>query len=204
MCGVLCTITRAAAVVYRGPTDLRSISSVRLKQPYHALVLRRPVASKSSLSPDGRSRVCRKLVGVVVGQAVTAGKSFCWLWALRAGRRGGAVGKRCPNPLHKVLMVHRVIRGEAVTKVILAPPHLLLVQPLLGKRRGQHPDLQVAEQVSLCPSVSCPSHCPGRPREINFMSRYICFSQNGPFDVSFEELCSKAKNPGGFFRKIVF
>ena len=47
-------------------------------------------------------------------------------------------------------------------------------------------------------------HRPGRPREINFMSRYICFSQNGPFDVSFEELFSKAKNPGGFFRKIVF
>ena len=48
------------------------------------------------------------------------------------------------------------------------------------------------------------SHRPGRPREINFMSRYICFSQNGPFDVSFEELFSKAKNPGGFFRKNVF
>ena len=48
------------------------------------------------------------------------------------------------------------------------------------------------------------THRPGRPREINFMSRYICFSQNGPFDVSFEELFSKAKNPGGFFRKIVF
>ena len=161
MCGVLCTITRAAAVVYRGPTDLRSISSVRLKQPYHALVLRRPVALKSSASPDGRSRVCHKVVGVVVGQAVTAGKSFCWLWALRAGRRGGAVGKRCPNPLHTVLMVLGVIRGEAVTKVILPPPHLLLVQPLLGKKRGQHPDLQVAEQVSLCPSVSCP--CPTLP-----------------------------------------
>ena len=148
-------------MVYRGPTDLRSISSVRLKQPYHALVLRRPVALKSSASPDGRSRVCHKVVGVVVGQAVTAGKSFCWLWALRAGRRGGAVGKRCPNPLHTVLMVLGVIRGEAVTKVILAPPHLLLVQPLLGKKRGQHPDLQVAEQVSLCPSVSCP--CPTLP-----------------------------------------
>ena len=49
-----------------------------------------------------------------------------------------------------------------------------------------------------------PSHRPGRPREINFMSRYICFSQNGPFDVSFEELFSKVQNPGGFFRKIVF
>ena len=47
-------------------------------------------------------------------------------------------------------------------------------------------------------------HCPGRPREINFMSRYICFSQNGPFDVCFEELFSKVQNPGGFFRKIVF
>ena len=33
------------------------------------------------------------------------------------------------------------------------------------------------------------------------MSRYICFSQNGQFDVSFEEVFSKAKNPGGFFRK---
>ena len=48
------------------------------------------------------------------------------------------------------------------------------------------------------------AHRPGRPREINFMSRYICFSQNGPFDVCFEELFSKVQNPGGFFRKIVF
>ena len=48
------------------------------------------------------------------------------------------------------------------------------------------------------------SHLPGRPLRINLMSRYICFSQNGRFDVSFEELFSKAKNPGGFFRKNVF
>ena len=48
------------------------------------------------------------------------------------------------------------------------------------------------------------THRSGRPLRINFMSRYICFSQIGPFDVSFEELFSKAKNPGGFFRKIVF
>ena len=49
-----------------------------------------------------------------------------------------------------------------------------------------------------------PSHRPGRPLRINLMSRYICFSQIGPFDVSFEELFSKAKNPGGFFRKNVY
>ena len=49
-----------------------------------------------------------------------------------------------------------------------------------------------------------PSHRSGRPREINFISRYICFSQIGPFDVCFEELFSKVQNPGGFFRKIVF
>ena len=36
------------------------------------------------------------------------------------------------------------------------------------------------------------------------MSRYICFSPNGQFDVRFEELVSKAKNPGGFLRKNVF
>ena len=48
------------------------------------------------------------------------------------------------------------------------------------------------------------AHCPGRPLRINFMSRYICFSQIGPFDVCFEELFSKVQNPGGFFRKIVF
>ena len=48
------------------------------------------------------------------------------------------------------------------------------------------------------------THCPGRPLRINFMSRYICFSQIGPFDVCFEKLFSKAQNPGGFFRKIVF
>ena len=48
------------------------------------------------------------------------------------------------------------------------------------------------------------SHLPGRPLRINFMSRYICFSQIRPFDVSFEELFSKVQNPGGIFRKIVF
>ena len=47
-------------------------------------------------------------------------------------------------------------------------------------------------------------HPSGRPLRINLMSRYICFSQNGGFDVSFEELVSKAKNPGGFLRKTVF
>ena len=47
-------------------------------------------------------------------------------------------------------------------------------------------------------------HRSGRPLRINLMSRYICFSQNGRFDVSFEELVSKVQNPGGFFRKIVF
>ena len=62
---------------------------------------------------------------------------------------------------------------------------------------------QHGKGVSLVPWYE-DTHRPGRPREINFMSRYICFSQNGPFDVSFEELFSKAKNPGGFFRKIVF
>ena len=33
-----------------------------------------------------------------------------------AGRSVPAVGKRCPNPLHRVLVVGGVIRGEAVTK----------------------------------------------------------------------------------------
>ena len=58
----------------------------------------------------------------------------------------------------------------------------------------------------LCLSVSKThiSHLPGRPLRIDLMSRYICFSQNGRFDVSFEELFSKAKNSGGFFRKLVF
>ena len=45
------------------------------------------------------------------------------------------------------------------------------------------------------------SHRPGRRFRTNLMSRYICFSQNGRFDVRFEELVSKAKNPGGFLRK---
>lgn len=142
---------------HRPPVDILSPPQATLPCPSAPKTGGFEILAKSG----GRSRVCRKVVGVVVGQAVTAGKSFCWWWALRAGRRGGAVGKSCPNPLHTVLMVHQVIRGEAVTKVILAPPHLLLVQPLLGKKRGQHPDLQVAEQVSLCPSVSCP--CPTLP-----------------------------------------
>ena len=50
----------------------------------------------------------------------------------------------------------------------------------------------------------CNQHRSGRPLRINLMSWYICFSQNGRFDVSFEELFSKAKNPGGFFRNNVF
>ena len=41
------------------------------------------------------------------------------------------------------------------------------------------------------------SHRPGKRLRTNLMSRYICFSQNGRF----EELVSKAKNPGGFLRK---
>ena len=49
-----------------------------------------------------------------------------------------------------------------------------------------------------------PPHCPGRRFRTNLMSRYICFSQNGRFDVRFEELVSKAKNPGGFLRRNVF
>ena len=75
--GVLCTITRAAAVVYRGPTDLRSISSVRPKQPHHALVLPRRVASKFSVRPFRLFRVCFDMVGMVDGRVVTAAMSFC-------------------------------------------------------------------------------------------------------------------------------
>ena len=41
-------------------------------------------------------------------------------------------------------------------------------------------------------------HRPGRPLRINLMSWYICFSQIGPFDVSFEDLFSKVQNPGEF------
>ena len=63
------------------------------------------------------------------------------------------------------------------------------------------PDVHFLEQLWKEPIYS---HLPGRPLRINLMSRYICFSQNGRFDVSFEELFSKVQNPGGFFRKIVF
>ena len=34
-----------------------------------------------------------------------------------------------------------------------------------------------------------PPHRSGRPREINFISRYICFSQIGPFDVCMMYVC---------------
>ena len=69
--------------------------------------------------------------------------------------------------------------------------------------RGREKLVRTPQQVFVL-SCFCISHRPGRPLRINLMSRYICFSQIGPFDVSFEELFSKAKNPGGFFRKIVF
>ena len=58
--------------------------------------------------------------------------------------------------------------------------------------------------ISQNEKLSLLSHLPGRPLRINLMSRYICFSQNGRYDVSFEELFSKVQNPGGFFRKNVF
>ena len=44
----------------------------------------------------------------------------------------------------------------------------------------------------------------GRHFSTNLMSRYIGVSQNGRFDVSIQELVSKAENPGGFLRKNVF
>ena len=70
---------------------------------------------------------------------------------------------------------------------------------------GERRDTQVMAVPHNQPSTcSCHTHRSGRPREINFISRYICFSQIGPFDVCFEELFSKVQNPGGFFRKIVF
>ena len=60
------------------------------------------------------------------------------------------------------------------------------------------------KQTFACISQSCQTHRAGRRFRTNLMSRYICFSQNGRFDVRFEELVSKAKNPGGFLRKNVF
>ena len=48
------------------------------------------------------------------------------------------------------------------------------------------------------------SHCAGRRFRTKLMSRYIGSSPNGRFDVRFEELVSKAENPGGFLRKNVF
>ena len=48
------------------------------------------------------------------------------------------------------------------------------------------------------------SHRAGRHFRKKLMSRYIGSSPNGRFDVRFEELVSKAENPGGFLRKNVF
>ena len=47
-------------------------------------------------------------------------------------------------------------------------------------------------------------HRTGRRFRTKLMSRYIYFSPNGRFDVRFEELVSKAENPGGFLRKKSF
>ena len=62
----------------------------------------------------------------------------------------------------------------------------------------------VMERFSLTEVMVMTAHLPGRRFRTNLMSRYICFSQNGRFDVRFEEVVSKAKNPGGFLRKNVF
>ena len=74
--------------------------------------------------------------------------------------------------------------------------------PFCGSQR-RAPDDGIVFLLRVIPGISG-THRSGRPREINFISRYICFSQIGPFDVCFEELFSKVQNPGGFFRKIVF
>ena len=71
------------------------------------------------------------------------------------------------------------------------------------KRSKCEAKLPLLRQSFASPQGSTP-HRSGRPLRINLMSRYICFSQIGLFDVSFEELFSKVQNPGGFFRKIVF
>ena len=47
-------------------------------------------------------------------------------------------------------------------------------------------------------------HRTGRRFRTKLMSRYICFSPNGQFDVRFEELVSKVQNPGGFLGKTDF
>ena len=47
-------------------------------------------------------------------------------------------------------------------------------------------------------------HRVGRHFRTKLMSPYIGSSPNGRFDVRFEELVSKAENPGGFLRKNVF
>ena len=44
----------------------------------------------------------------------------------------------------------------------------------------------IIEHLTLMCETTFRTHRPGRPREINFISRYICFSQIGPFDVCLE------------------
>ena len=68
----------------------------------------------------------------------------------------------------------------------------------------QGPWARVSRNAGLPPFTNQNTHRPGRRFRTNLMSRYICFSPNGQFDVRFEELVSKAKNPGGFLRKNVF
>ena len=70
-----------------------------------------------------------------------------------------------------------------------------------GPKEAPQTSTRLASNRLHCSHIS---HRSGRPREINFISRYICFSQIGPFDVCFEELFSKVQKSGLFFRKIVF
>ena len=68
-------------------------------------------------------------------------------------------------------------------------------------------------ETLICPTIlslvgktrrRCRPHRAGRHFRTKLMSRYIGSSPNGRFDVRFEELVSKAENPGGFLRKNVF
>ena len=79
---------------------------------------------------------------------------------------------------------------EGVSRIV-AVNSWVKVNESLGFPKQNTARIAIAVQ---CYSVllQCYTHRPGRPLSINLMSRYICFSQNGRFDVRFEELVSKA------------
>ena len=178
------------------------------------------VLKKENLLLDHNSQaLCRTVLSMVIKSWPSHSKHY------RIG--GGEIEETNMVPSHLAVIVRRYMvidpfrlnsrMQNDITWSIMLQRKLLLTKKnsfVVGsKKTFWKQNIVVLRMLPIChanlpiypfvPNAFWP-HRSGRPLRINLMSRYICFSQNGRFDVSFEELFSKVQNPGGFFRKNVF